>query len=195
MAVVCGWVGEDILDTYTTERHPVPARLLQNTRAQIALMRPDPQTRALWEMFSDLMDLGDAHQYVADMLVGLDVRYDLGDDHRFVGTLRPDMKSTLERPDPDVVTAVTRSADLLREARGLLLDLVDRAEVRDAAAAWTGRVSTPSPPARTGWTSTPCRSGPTAVSPGPCPPGRTSTPPRWCVRWAPGSANPPERPH
>jgi len=25
-----------------SERHPVAARLLQNTRAQIALMRPDP---------------------------------------------------------------------------------------------------------------------------------------------------------
>ena len=37
---------------------------------------------------------------------------------------------------------MTRSADLLREGRGLLLDLVDRAEVRDAAAAWTGRVDT-----------------------------------------------------
>jgi hypothetical protein len=141
-AVVHGWVGEDILDTYTTERHPVAARLLQNTRAQIALMRPDPQTRALWEMFSDLMDLDDAHRYVADMLAGVDVRYALGDDHRLVGTLCPDMKLTLERPDPDVVTAVNRSADLLREGRELLLDLVDRAEVRDAAAAWTGRVNT-----------------------------------------------------
>ncbi|MDQ1032538.1 hypothetical protein QF035_010120 [Streptomyces umbrinus] len=86
--------------------------------------------------------LDDAHRYVADMLAGMDVRYDLGDDHRFVGTLCPDMKLTLERPDPDVVTVVTRSADLLREGRGLLLDLVDRAEARDAAAAWTGRVDT-----------------------------------------------------
>ncbi|WP_162531666.1 hypothetical protein [Actinomadura welshii] len=47
-------------------------------------MRPGPQTRALWEMFSDLMDL-DAHQYVADPLAGMDARYDLGDDHRLVG--------------------------------------------------------------------------------------------------------------
>ncbi|MEU9954843.1 hypothetical protein [Streptomyces sp. NPDC050982] len=105
-------------------------------------MRPDPQTSALWEMFSDLVDLDDAHRFVADMLAGMDVRYDLGDAHRLVGTLCPDMKLTLERPDPDVVTAVTRSADLLREGRGLLLDLVDRAEVRDAVAAWTGRVNT-----------------------------------------------------
>ena len=51
-----------ILATYTTERHSVAARLLQNAQAQIALTRPDPQTRALWEMFSDLMDLDDAHQ-------------------------------------------------------------------------------------------------------------------------------------
>ncbi|MEV0222274.1 FAD-dependent monooxygenase [Streptomyces sp. NPDC050704] len=141
-AVVHGWVGEDILDTYTTERHPVATRLPQNTRAQLALMRPDPQTRALWEMFSDLIDLDDAHRYVTDMLAGMDVRYDLGDDHRLVGTLCPDMKLNLERPDLEVVTAVTRSADLLPEGRELLLDLVDRAEVRDAAAAWTGRVNT-----------------------------------------------------
>ncbi|MER5942519.1 hypothetical protein ABT121_35075 [Streptomyces sp. NPDC001928] len=101
-------------------------------------MRPDPQTRALWEMLSDLLDLDVAHRYIADMLAGMDVRYDLGDDHRLVGTLCPDMKLTLERPDPDVVTAVPRSG----EGRGLLLDLVDRAEVRDAAAAWTGRDNT-----------------------------------------------------
>ncbi|MER5978484.1 hypothetical protein ABT142_18465 [Streptomyces sp. NPDC001857] len=84
----------------------------------------------------------DAHRYIADMLDGVDVRYYLGDDHRLVGTPCPDMKLTPERPDPDAVTAMARSADLLSEGRGLLLDLVDRAEVRDAAAAWTGRVDT-----------------------------------------------------
>ncbi|WP_157881392.1 hypothetical protein [Streptomyces phaeochromogenes] len=117
----------------------------------------------------------------------MDVRYDLGDGHRLVGTLCPDMKLTPERPDPDVVTAVTRSADLLREGRGLLLDLVDRAEARDAAASWTGRVNTVPPPARTGWTPTRCSSGPTAVSPGPCPPGQdldATTPVRAPGTWS-----------
>ncbi|MDG4780073.1 hypothetical protein O7614_10520 [Micromonospora sp. WMMD961] len=33
------------------------------------------------------------------------------------------------------------SADLLREGRVLLLGPADRAEVRDAAPAWTGRVN------------------------------------------------------
>jgi hypothetical protein len=64
-------------------------------------MRPDSHTRALWETFSDLMDLDDTHRYDAD------VRYGLGNDHRLVGTPCPDVKPTLERPGPDVVTAVT----------------------------------------------------------------------------------------
>ena len=76
------------------------------------------------------------------MLAGMDARPDLGDAHRLVGTPYPDIKLTPERPDPDVVTAVIRSADLLREGRGLLFGLVDRVQARDAAAAWTGRVDT-----------------------------------------------------
>ena len=51
-------------------------------------------------MFSGLMDLGDAHRYVVGMLAGMDVWCDLGDDHRLVGTLCPDMKLTLERHAP-----------------------------------------------------------------------------------------------
>jgi hypothetical protein len=50
----------------------------------------------------------------------------------------PGREADLEQPGPDVVTVVTRSADLLHDGRGLLPELVDRAEVRDAAAAWTG---------------------------------------------------------
>jgi hypothetical protein len=101
-AIAHGWVGEDILDTYTTERHPVAARLLQNTRAQIALMRPDPQTRALWEMLSDLIGLRRRPSMRRQHLAGMDVRYDLGDDHRLVGTLCPDMN--VAHPAPTAVS-------------------------------------------------------------------------------------------
>ncbi|MDT0386073.1 hypothetical protein [Streptomyces dubilierae] len=72
----------------------------------------------------------------------MDVPYDLGDDHRLVDTLCPDMKVTLERPDPDIATAVTGAADLSRVGRGLLLHLVERAKARDAAAEGTGRGNT-----------------------------------------------------
>lgn len=138
------------------------------------------------------MDLEDARRYVADMLAGMDVRYDLGGDHRFVGTLCPDMKLTLERPDPEVVTAVTRSADLPREQRELLLDLVDRAKARDAAASWTGRVNTVTPRHGPGGRRRAAHPAPRLSRPGLAHRGRTSTPPRRCVRRAHGPANRPE---
>lgn len=99
---------------------------------------------------------------------------DLGDDHRFDGTLCPDMELTLARPNPDVVTAVTRSADLLREGRGLLLDLVDqrRGPRRvNAVTARTGRVDVDALLIR-----------PDGLVARALTTGRTSTPPRWCVR-------------
>src|SRR5437868_1254721 len=38
---------ENLLDTYHAERHPVAARVLRNTMAQVALRRTDDRTRAL----------------------------------------------------------------------------------------------------------------------------------------------------
>ena len=45
-AVVRGQAPEGLLDTYTRERHPIGAWVLDWTRAQIALMRPDAHARA-----------------------------------------------------------------------------------------------------------------------------------------------------
>src|SRR5690606_16116450 len=56
-ATVNGWAPEGLLDTYHDERHPVGAAVLANTRAQIALMRTDPGTVALRELFTKLMGL------------------------------------------------------------------------------------------------------------------------------------------
>ena len=38
---------ESLLDTYHAERHPVAARVLRNTMAQVALLRTDDRTKAL----------------------------------------------------------------------------------------------------------------------------------------------------
>lgn len=141
-------------------------------------MRLGPQTRALWEMFSDLTFLDDAHQYA----VGMDVRYALGDDPPVRRHPVPGHELTLERRAPDIVTAVTWSADMLREGRGLLLDLVGRPDCPRCRGRVDRTGQRRKPPARTGWTSTRCSFGPTASSPGPSPPGGTSTPPRWCLR-------------
>jgi len=85
-----------LLDSYSAERHPVAARVLENTRAQVALMRPDPLTSALRGIVSDLMQLPEGNRYFGEMLTGVGIRYDLGDDDPAVGTLAKDQRLTLE---------------------------------------------------------------------------------------------------
>ena len=87
-AALCG--REPLLDSYTTERHPVAARVLENTRAQVALLRPDPLTSALRTIVSDLMKRPEGNRYFGEMLTGVGTRYDLGDDDPLVGTLAKD---------------------------------------------------------------------------------------------------------
>ena len=77
-AVVRGRAGAELLDTYHEERHPVGARVLQNTRAQTALTRPDPQTDALRETMRDLIGVDEVNRRLGTMVTGLDIRYDLG---------------------------------------------------------------------------------------------------------------------
>jgi 2-polyprenyl-6-methoxyphenol hydroxylase-like FAD-dependent oxidoreductase len=84
-----------LLDSYTAERHPVAARVLENTRAQVALVRPDPLTSALRTIVSDLMKLPEGNRYFGEMLTGVGIRYDLGDDDPLVGTLAKDQLLTL----------------------------------------------------------------------------------------------------
>jgi 2-polyprenyl-6-methoxyphenol hydroxylase-like FAD-dependent oxidoreductase len=86
---------EQLLDSYTAERHPVAARVLENTRAQVALMRPDPLTGALRGIVADLMKLPEANRYFGEMLTGVGIRYDLGDDDPLVGTLAKDQPFSL----------------------------------------------------------------------------------------------------
>ena len=87
---------DHLLDSYTAERHPVAARVLENTRAQVALMRPDPLTSALRNIVSDLMKLPEGNRYFGEMLTGVGIRYDLGDDDPLVGTLAKDQLLALK---------------------------------------------------------------------------------------------------
>ena len=86
----------ELLDSYTAERHPVGARVLENTRAQVALLRPDPLTSALRTIVSDLMRRPEGNRYFGEMLTGVDIRYDLGDEDPLVGTLAKDQLLTLQ---------------------------------------------------------------------------------------------------
>ncbi|WP_053739288.1 FAD-dependent monooxygenase [Nocardia sp. NRRL S-836] len=78
-----------LIDTYTTERHPVAERVLRNTMAQVALTRPDPHSRELHSFFDGLLDLPEVRQRVAAMVQGTDIRYETGCDHPLAGTFVP----------------------------------------------------------------------------------------------------------
>ncbi|UQI43535.1 FAD-dependent monooxygenase [Streptomyces sp. HU2014] len=129
-AVVAGRAPEGLLDTYTAERHPVGAGVLDWTRSQIAAMRPDPQSRALRKIVSDLAETVTGTTYLAARLAGAVVRYELPGEHPLTGRSAPD----LELADG------SRLADHLHGGRALLLDLTDDPELRARAAGYAGRV-------------------------------------------------------
>jgi 3-(3-hydroxy-phenyl)propionate hydroxylase len=107
---------ESLLDTYHSERHPVAARVLRNTMAQIALRRPDDRTKALGEIVCELLGMDEPRRRLAGMLSGLDVHYDVGGGHPLLGRRMPDL---------DLLTAdgPVRVFTLLHDARPVLLNL------------------------------------------------------------------------
>jgi 3-(3-hydroxy-phenyl)propionate hydroxylase len=107
---------ESLLDTYHAERHPVGARVLHNTMAQVVLSRPDDRHRALRDTMTELLSMDEPRRRIAAMLCGLDIHYDLGEGHPLVGRRMPDLDLHVEdRP--------TRVFTLLHDARPVLLNL------------------------------------------------------------------------
>jgi len=107
---------ESLLDTYHAERHPVAARVLRNTMAQVALMRPDDRIEALRDTVSELLSMDEPRKRFAAMMSGLDIHYDLGEGHPLLGRRMPDL---------DLVTpgGTVRVFTLLHAARPVLLNL------------------------------------------------------------------------
>ncbi len=114
-----------LLDSYTAERHPVAARVLENTRAQVALMRPDPLTSALRTIVSDLMKMPEGNRYFGEMLTGVGIRYDLGDDDPLVGTLAKDQLLTLKGGSEERLYA------LMEKGGGLFISPSERSLPQD----------------------------------------------------------------
>jgi hypothetical protein len=103
-------------------------------------MRPDPQSTALRELLDELMDVDEVHRHIADMLAGMDVRYDLGGAATadpMVGTLCAPMKLTERGGSRHGHREIVTLVDLQLDGTGVLLDLTDDARVCAAAAEWT----------------------------------------------------------
>lgn len=129
-ATVRGDAPEGLLDSYTTERHPVGARILDWTRAQVASMRPDRQTRALQSILRDLLATRDGATYFAERVWGVSLRYDLGEEHPLVGRSCPDFE----------LEDGTRLGTLLRDGNGVLLDFDRQASLRALDGLWGDQV-------------------------------------------------------
>jgi 2-polyprenyl-6-methoxyphenol hydroxylase-like FAD-dependent oxidoreductase len=114
-AVIAGRAPAGLLDSYTSERHPAAAAALANTRAQIALMRPDPQTSALRELFTELMGYDDANQHVSRLMTGVDRPYPLGGSDPDAGRMAADRRL-------DTADGTSRLYELLRTPGALLID-------------------------------------------------------------------------
>src|SRR6202035_2563717 len=76
---------ESLLDTYHAERHPVAARVLRSTMAQVALMRVDDRIEALRDAVSELLSMDEPRKRFAARMSGLDIHYDLGPGHPLLG--------------------------------------------------------------------------------------------------------------
>jgi 2-polyprenyl-6-methoxyphenol hydroxylase-like FAD-dependent oxidoreductase len=130
-SVVSGTAPESLLDTYHAERHPVGARVLHNTMAQVALAGADPRHQALRDTLTVLLSMDEPREHIAAMLTGLDVHYDLGEGHPLLGRRMPDLD--LETPD-----GPTRVFTLLNDARGVLLNFSEPGQVEIST--WSDRV-------------------------------------------------------
>ncbi|MBB4839451.1 2-polyprenyl-6-methoxyphenol hydroxylase-like FAD-dependent oxidoreductase [Sphingomonas kyeonggiensis] len=130
-AAIRGRAPADLLDSYARERRPVAAQILDWSRAQVALMRPEPASRALEAIVRDMIATHDGATYFAGRVWGVGLRYDLGDAHPLVGRSAPDF----------ALADATRLNRHLHDGNSLLLDFNARAALRAIADRWPGQLA------------------------------------------------------
>ncbi|MDB5977081.1 MAG: putative oxygenase SimA7 [Nevskia sp.] len=130
-ATIRGDAPAGLLDSYWSERHPVGAQILDWSRAQVALMRPSRNSRALEAIIRDLIGTRDGATYFAERVWGVSLRYDLGGSHPLVGRSAPDFE----------LADGTKLGEHLRKGTGLLLDFDARAPLQALASRWSNRIT------------------------------------------------------
>jgi 2-polyprenyl-6-methoxyphenol hydroxylase-like FAD-dependent oxidoreductase len=124
-AQIVGWAPEGLLDSYHSERHPVAADVLNNTRAQMELLSTEPGPMALRRLLSQLMDFDEVNRYLTEKIIAIGVRYDFGEGHPLLGRRLRDIELTRGH-----------LYGLMHSGRGLLLDQTGGLSVQG----WADRV-------------------------------------------------------
>ena len=133
-AQIRGWAPSTLLDTYHTERHPVAADVLDNTRAQMELQSPGPGPEAVLRLLTELMDFDEVNRHLMEKITATGVRYHVGEGPALLGRRLPDIALSPSRGN-----LYAR----LHHGRGLLLDRTGRLTAR----AWSDRVDQLADPA------------------------------------------------
>lgn len=137
-ATVHGQAPDGLLDTYTSERHPIGEWVLDWTRAQVTVMSPGSHGQAIQAVLRDLIETRDGATYVYDKLSGLSNRYDLGSEHPLVGRNAPDFR----------FEDGTRLGELSQEGQGVALDFSTGRSLHTSALGWDGRIQYVAGPVR-----------------------------------------------
>ncbi len=122
---------ESLLDTYHAERHPVAARALQNTMAQVALRRTDDRSKALGAYVTEFLGMSEPRRRLVAEISGLGIHYDLGAGHPLLGRRMPDLELVAAKGPLRLFT-------LLHDAKPLLLNLGEAGGLDISP--WTHRV-------------------------------------------------------
>ncbi|MBD2703544.1 FAD-dependent monooxygenase [Spirosoma sp. BT702] len=122
---------EGLLDSYFTERHPIAAHVLDWSRAQVAIMRPDAYGRALNAIVRDLMNTPDGATYFAGRVWGIFTHYTLGGDHPFVGRSVPNFE----------LEDGTTIGERMYDGRGILLDFESVTLRKALASEYEGQIN------------------------------------------------------
>jgi 2-polyprenyl-6-methoxyphenol hydroxylase-like FAD-dependent oxidoreductase len=129
-ATIQGNAPEGLLDSYFTERHPIGVQVLDWSRAQVALMKPGPEARALYAILRDLIDTRDGATYMAGRVWGINTHYAPGGNHPLVGYSVPNF--TWEDG--------TTVGSYMLNGQGLLLDFDGNEALHALAGAYDGRI-------------------------------------------------------
>jgi hypothetical protein len=129
-SVIRGETADALLETYAAERHPIGAQILDWSRAQVAIMRPTPSSRALEAILRDLIETRDGATYFAQRVWGMSLQYELGASHPLLGFSIPEFE----------LSDGTTIGQHLRYGHGLLLEFDSSASLEAVAKRWGDRI-------------------------------------------------------
>lgn len=126
-----GFAGEDLLESYHTERHPVGVALCQQSRAQVQLFNWTPNALAMRDCFAQLMQLPAANRLLAEQVTALAVDYstDQSGGRARVGQRVPDF-------------ALSSGGRIYEQLHRGQFVLIDPAGISSSLSGWEDRVQT-----------------------------------------------------